>query len=252
MTTFKIIVMAILGLSAVESALAQSDRTAALEYLTASSPLKSGGQVTVYSTPGQGLATSITANTPNGAGLNSNQSNASPVAGGRSDTAAGNPGSVQPVSAPPAPANNPSAMGNLATGRPVAMATPPGNSLVLQSDPFVAGTTSRVVLPTLGVTPTSGRRPGWWNRPLFGGNQSLPPVSVPAANLPPQLSSGAPSLVLQQPPGAVPAPGGVIPPTIDYKNYPPGSYAGRGIFGQQECYVDGQPARNLFRFLTPW
>jgi len=30
-----------------------------------------------------------------------------------------------------------------------------------------------------------------------------------------------------------------------------GTYVGRGLIGQPKAYVDGQPVRNLFRFLTP-
>jgi hypothetical protein len=41
-------------------------------------------------------------------------------------------------------------------------------------------------------------------------------------------------------------------PVLRLQNLPPGTYMGQGIVGQPEAYVDGQPVRNLFRYLLPF
>ena len=38
-------------------------------------------------------------------------------------------------------------------------------------------------------------------------------------------------------------------PLIKMQNLPPGTYNGKGVFGHPAQYVDGQPMRNLFRFM---
>lgn len=40
-------------------------------------------------------------------------------------------------------------------------------------------------------------------------------------------------------------------PPVKYQNMPAGTYWGTGIVGQPTAYRDGQPLRNLFRFITP-
>jgi hypothetical protein len=44
---------------------------------------------------------------------------------------------------------------------------------------------------------------------------------------------------------------GNFQPIVATKNLPPGTYMGRGMFGQPTAYVDGQPMRNLFRYVFP-
>ncbi len=41
----------------------------------------------------------------------------------------------------------------------------------------------------------------------------------------------------------------VVQPVLPIQNLPPGTYVGRGLLGQPTAYVDGQPMRNLLRFL---
>lgn len=43
--------------------------------------------------------------------------------------------------------------------------------------------------------------------------------------------------------------GGGLQPLIPIRNLPPSTYMGQGLFGQPKAFVDGQPIRNLFRFL---
>jgi len=40
-------------------------------------------------------------------------------------------------------------------------------------------------------------------------------------------------------------------PLISLRNLPPGTYLGQGIIGQPKAYVDGEPVRNLFRYILP-
>ena len=45
---------------------------------------------------------------------------------------------------------------------------------------------------------------------------------------------------------------GQYPNLLSFRNLPPGTQLGQGIIGQPTAYVDGQPARNLFRWLLPF
>ena len=40
-------------------------------------------------------------------------------------------------------------------------------------------------------------------------------------------------------------------PLIQFRNMPPGTYLGQGFIGQPTAYVDGQPIRNLLRYVSP-
>lgn len=40
-------------------------------------------------------------------------------------------------------------------------------------------------------------------------------------------------------------------PLLGLRNLPPGTYLGQGIIGQPKAYVDGEPVRNLFRYILP-
>ena len=40
-------------------------------------------------------------------------------------------------------------------------------------------------------------------------------------------------------------------PLLQFRNMPPGSYLGQGLIGQPTAYVDGQPIRNLLRYISP-
>ncbi len=44
---------------------------------------------------------------------------------------------------------------------------------------------------------------------------------------------------------------GAYQPIIRIANVPPGTYLGQGIIGQPVAYVDGQPVRNLLRYVFP-
>ena len=44
---------------------------------------------------------------------------------------------------------------------------------------------------------------------------------------------------------------GAYVPVVRLQNMPPGVFVGQGIIGQPTAYADGQPIRNLFRYITP-
>ncbi len=44
---------------------------------------------------------------------------------------------------------------------------------------------------------------------------------------------------------------GQYTPLLQFRNMPPGSYLGQGLIGQPTAYVDGQPLRNLLRYIAP-
>ncbi len=44
---------------------------------------------------------------------------------------------------------------------------------------------------------------------------------------------------------------GYYTPLLNFRNLPQGSYLGQGIIGQPTAYVDGQPVRNLLRYISP-
>lgn len=116
-------------------------------------------------------------------------------------------------------------------------------------------------------------------------NQSNLPVtgfSVPAYD--PDAALRAPSLLIQPPAGSAPASGfnlqtsnlqtanigvpqfnnanrawtpfslgtGAYQPLVRLINMQPGAFLGQGVIGQPTAYVDGQPIRNLFRYLLPF
>lgn len=44
---------------------------------------------------------------------------------------------------------------------------------------------------------------------------------------------------------------GQYTPLLQFRNMPPGTYLGQGLVGQPTAYVDGQPLRNLLRYVSP-
>ena len=42
-----------------------------------------------------------------------------------------------------------------------------------------------------------------------------------------------------------------LPSLLSFRNLPPSTYLGQGLIGQPTAYVDGQPFRNLFRYISP-
>jgi hypothetical protein len=44
---------------------------------------------------------------------------------------------------------------------------------------------------------------------------------------------------------------GYYTPLLNFRNMPQGTYLGQGLIGQPTAYVDGQPFRNLLRYVSP-
>lgn len=44
---------------------------------------------------------------------------------------------------------------------------------------------------------------------------------------------------------------GYYTPLLNFRNMPQGTYLGQGLIGQPTAYVDGQPFRNLLRYISP-
>ncbi len=121
--------------------------------------------------------------------------------------------------------------------------------------------------PTLGLGPVGSTRPTVY--PTSQSCYCAPTAPANAANTAPTLGGGAvagyyaqaPNLAAPQPlPYQLPADsgfpqlGGTAPAAnavVIRQNYPPGTYLGQGIIGQPTAYVDGQPVRNLMRYIFP-
>lgn len=207
------------------------------EFIEASSPLKSGGSVTSRVTPGDGLRTwfsgepaRIADSRPSGSAVAVQPDAVPPTA----------PTTPVVVQAGPIPTPNGSAVGQV---QPLAGAGVP------VVDPFQYGSAA-ASQPTLGITPQSSLRP-WLRGGGFGSaTATLPP---PAASLPPQLPGAGPSIQYPQViPPATTTGNGRYQPLLPLRNMPPGTWLGQGMFGQPKAYVDGQPVRNLFRYMFLW
>lgn len=241
----------------------EAQNAAAYEYMTASSPLKNGWTVTSQSVPGRPISTVVTPGAVANAGANvtlvptSLQTPGSPMLGA-------------PVVAPPTVPANGSWVWVPNSG---AGMTPAGLPVVTQ--------------PTLGITSNNALKPTMAAGPAANcqcaPNGAL--AALPPYNTVPPYTTGVPTIPFAPPaplPGTVPtsfnttASGTSLPaagavatpgttPTTPYypyltgnfqplvatQNMPPGTYMGRGLMGQPTAYVDGQPMRNLFRFIFP-
>jgi len=94
------------------------------------------------------------------------------------------------------------------------------------------------------------------NRPSYAPPQTVAPRTVALSPVGGSCGLERPTLYpVQQTAYSAPAPQPmgvgfatpVVPSTTPVR---PGSVVGRGIFGQPEVYVEGQPLRNAFRWLT--
>lgn len=112
-----------------------------------------------------------------------------------------------------------------------------GQGMVPQStNPAVANT-----VPQLGNSP-AGTLP--LANPVNGGPVFIPPTGTYGG---PAFQSGAyPQTAYVGMPNNSP-----YRPLVRLQNLPPGTYVGQGVIGQPKAYVDGQPMRNLFRYILP-
>jgi hypothetical protein len=214
--------------------LASAQTANSSEFIEATSPLQNGGSVTSRTAPSEGLRTWFSPNSPPGA--------TEPRETAANSDAGSGFGTLPAASTSPSSYPYP---GLPAGGVPI------GQVSALPFDPF-AGTSAITQLPTLGILPQSSLRPDWQTG-------SLPPVGPPAATLTPALTPGtggfaSPTIQYPQvlPPVAGPVSSTGYRPLVRLRNMPPGTYLGQGVLGQPKAYVDGQPVRNLLRYVFIW
>ncbi len=194
-----------------------------LEYIESSSPLPGGGTVTSIQYPGQ----------PSRSIEFLRETAARPVTSSSDQAAAGRSVLVQsPVTPPP--------------GYPGIAAAPPLSAAPQSASPQVMATTR---VPTLGL-------PTVWNRSFRPGCASCntgTAVYAPASvtGLQPPAAALPPALPVQQQTVLLPASSGVNGLPVQLRNLPPNAWIGQGVAGSPKLYVDGQPVRNLFRYIIP-
>ena len=80
-----------------------------------------------------------------------------------------------------------------------------------------------------------------------------PPWISPVSVVAPPASSNLPATVCCLPPSAYQSVVGTSKTqsaVVSLQNMPQGTYVGRGLVGQPAAYIDGQPLRNLIRYIT--
>lgn len=251
------------------------------EYMTASSRLKSGGVVTSQSLPGQGISTVITPGSlgwnhaiqptsgyfPGGVGSGTGVSNSASAAAA---TGGAVPVPALPISAVPVPGVPNSAVAN-SSGEAILSSPPvtvypypayspqwlgyqppqaaPGGSQVWI--PGSAAPQAAWQVPTLGITNNTVLRPNVSAVSVDNSAAAIPPeirIEVPGGSNPPAVI-GNPALGAGLASSGMTAPR--YQPLVKLQNLPPGTYLGQGVIGQPKAYVDGQPMRNLLRYILP-
>ena len=248
------------------------------EYIQSTSPLKNGGSVTSRVQPGRNVQTVTTiANLPVlGAGRAAASGQAS---GSQTRTAASYP---YPAASRPAatvaqlPVQNTQAVNTQAATRQTAFQVP---TLGLTPVARTAQNCCAPAPPQFFQPQQQGFAPAATQAPSLGGVPNLN-IQVPGQTgqfaqpgfQAPGFQSGTqtytPNYALQSGIGT-PQFGntgfgggsnwlttfftgrGQYPNLLSFRNLPPGTQLGQGIIGQPTAYVDGQPARNLFRWLLP-
>lgn len=195
-----------------------------LEYIESTSPLPGGGVVASVYVPGRGgptyrggpATTTPVPSSPNRFAAAPNPPNAGQIVPSNGQLPTQVPGRVnQPIPSPvvPIPARDVTS---------VVPQTMPTSNYPVQP--------TSAQIPNLGIAPT-------WNRSLDRGGVSVAPPNY------------APQATLRVSQNYNP---GVAPPTyFVVQNDPPTTQGGKSIFGTPREYSDGQPIRNLLRFVFP-
>lgn len=204
------------------------------EFITSSSPLPNGTMVTTTFYPKSGAAPMTTLGTTYG-------------------------GVPLVASLPPVPRNEQSVLQSGAIPAPQVSGFRPPN---LSMDPTALAPAlppATAAVPTWG-TPFTGPtpylfHPGVTQAARYPYPQTtayqLPSGTVypyPAASTIPSL--GGP-LNLPPPPMPYASTRTAYKPLVQFQNQKPGTYLGQGWYGQPKAYVDGQPVRNLLRYMFP-
>ncbi len=199
------------------------------EFIQSTSRLKNGTTVSSLSRPGQATQTVVSSTVQTDFRQTANQSFAIPVtnqAGVIPQRVARSPQSV--LQPPPENFSQPTVQSQPAV-QPQGVAQPQGAVWGGNNLGAFNGNAANQI-PVLGTT-TQPTQQAFANRGLFGCNgcrQVNPVTGYPAF----QGAVGSNSILTR------------------YQNLPPGTYVGQGILGQPKAYVDGQPVRNLFRFVS--
>lgn len=247
------------------SANAQQGSARPMEFIESTSPHRYGGTVTVRSTP-DGRVESRT------------QIAQLPVREGNSSSVLTGPSSPQSVYRVPQSTGTTSTAGTASYPYPNTQ-TPQAGYVVGQGN--YAGSNSLATTPGAGTVYTP-------HVAYQGNTLGLPPVrpavpACPPCDCTPGAAAAPPNLTFNVP-GQTPQPGvlqtnpaytnygyqapvynptqggfwqpfftgsGAYQPLIRLQNLPPGTYLGQGIIGQPTAYVDGQPVRNLLRYIFP-
>ena len=253
-----------------------------VEFIESSSPLPDGGKVVSRSTPGNEIQTVTTSPTNSSRSVLDNRSSVNETSQRNSVLKQAATTSITPQYRYPYPASRGIAP-RIAQGGlfypPVRASRTCTNCAV----PFQ--------LPTLGIsgTTTTARQvygTGNCCAPQINPTTTLqvPALQAPVLQVQPPASQVPSLAVPQQNPAAFspgfnpgfqavpPPPGvgtpqfgsqantfwtpfvtgsGVYQPVIRIANLRPGTYLGQGIIGQPTAYVDGQPLRNLLRYIFP-
>ncbi len=237
-----------------------------IEFIESSSPLPSGEKVVSRSEPGRGIQTIILS--PSGSLVIDNpQSVLNQIPAASQETALRQTPQILPSTVVPNVSNTTPTfpVGNQLAPSfvlyPPVRATAPQNHQI----PYQ--------IPTLGLSNTLTAR-----RAQFGSNcdcnsqslQRVPAVHGPVLQIQPPASL-VPTLAIPNqgqaattvnaiaPVGVqqntwrtpISSSTGVYQPVIRLANVPPGTFVGQGIIGQPKAYVDGQPIRNLMRYVFP-
>ncbi len=141
--------------------------------------------------------------------------------------------------------------------------------IAFASQPTVAYRQSIYQQPTLGLgssqvrlAQNSNPSPAAFQAPALnqGNGMDVPPLNIqipgqPGFNQPVLPANGQvccqPNYQVQPGALAVPCAPRAYVPLLKLQNMPAGTYLGQGIIGQPTAYVDGQPVRNLLRYISP-
>ena len=248
------------------------------EFIESSSPLSDGSRVISRSEPGRDVQTVITVSSTSAA-RNSGQTASSQANRDRIDLTSQREQADASRSTDSSPASAQSVMDRYPYPANSRIAS---NSL-LRTD-VANNRQTAYQLPTLGIgSVTTARRAQFYqdcncNPQTFGAGRAFVPatqapslqVQPPALTIqdPGQVGAGFQQSVVQQPYFNTPQPqfgfqnnnrwwnpivtgSGVYQPIVRLANVKPGTYLGQGIIGQPTAYVDGQPLRNLLRYISP-
>ena len=258
-------------------------------YVISSSPTSDGGQFTTTYTPPR--SSSVGSTLPGTVGAYGSTSAGTlqyrpvtdaygyPVA----SSAPANPirGSVSQTFYGPAPASGSSSFGSstgqvaaanynggidprygravVQTNYQVPVTNVPASSLPSSGVPASSAPTYGSTVPSTGWSTTSGMNPYVGAPVRTVSNSGVAPVGYQTvgypqtltncnspANLPPSLGYGNYGSV----PSTVPV-NGNYKPLLPIQGLPAGTYVSQGLIGQPKAFVNGQPVRNVFRYILP-